>query len=490
MPFIVPNLPDAAYFDQSEPDAGDFRALGERATGVLTGCLVAAQGTPALAVDCAAGTYLINGTPYSKSSGSVTIVAGESNARFDLICGDTNGVTVVIKGTASSNPSFPVADPLSYCLFSAVYVRQSVSAVQITDVVDKRISAPADFKRVYTSSTTVAISLTDAVPKTTSIRSDGQITWVSNVLRRTADAAMEFATSLVLKAADTSLVNLILQGRTTSPGTINVLEVQAYNSSTALASISGTGVATFDNFKHGMGSPEGAVLGNRGDLYVDLSFSDPNAALWIKSDSGDNTGWKPMQQHDTSASVFPVGTIIAIPCDPASYTPAGFVYCNGAQYSATDPTYTALYAKYGVQFGGSVGVNFKVPDYRGYSLAGSGGGLGLTIGQFDGLVNGLATIAVTNMPSHIHPLNDPGHRHPFYGLPYTYRQPSGPPTSLRPMFSDNPLVNLPQMPYLDVWPANWPGDQQTTGITMSPTGGGTPLDVLSPVSGVAFFAKL
>lgn len=486
MTFKVPNTPDASYIDQSEPDAGDFAALGERSTGVLTGCAVTAQGTPALAVDTAAGTYIVAGVPYTKTSGSVTIVAGESQPRFDLIVGTSASVAVVLKGAASSNPTFPSAfDPATHCLFAAVYVRQSVSAIQVTDVVDKRVTAPNSFTRIYTNTTTSVVSTTDNNSKTMSLRSDGLLSWMSSTLGRLGDSAMQFLTSLTIKAQDTSLVNLILKGRSASPGTINVLEVQPNATTTTLAAISGTGVGVFDNFKRGTGSPEGSVVGATGDIYIDAGASDYNNALYFKIGGG-NTGWKAMQQHDTTGNALPTGMIMATPASSGTSFP-GYAFCGGASVSATDPTYTALYAIIQNTFGGSPGVSFLLPDYRGVGLAGVGGQLGLTLGTTSGSLTGLITVGLTNMPRHGHDVNQQPHSHPMPGFPYFWRVE---PTGLRPYPAGSaPVANIPQFPYMDIWPFGF-DDGAYANIQIGQTGSGTPLSALTATSGVNYFIKL
>lgn len=489
MPFQVPNLADVSYIDQAEPDAGDFRALGERGTGFLTGCLVTAQGTPALAVDHAAGTYVIAGTPYTKTSGSIAIVSGESNPRFDLVVGTATGIAV-LKGVASSNPSFPSTfDPTVHCLFASVYVRQSVTSIAGGDVVDKRVSAPNTFNRVYTDTTTVAIAVTDSAAKVFSIKSSGVHTWVNSVLSRVSDAAMQFLTSLTLRPADTSLVNLILKARPSAPSTINVLEVQPDASGTALASISGTGVAQFNNMKRGAGNPNGSVVGSRGDFYCTNDFSDSNAAFWIKTTDATNTGWLALQTHDTTGAAVATGSIVAFPV-VAGTTISGYGYCDGSNHSATDPVQLALYNFIGVTHGGSSGVNFNYPDYRGYSLVGSGGVLGLQPPTKVGETDGFVPITIGNMPPHNHVLNDAGHRHGFYGLPYTMREVSLPPTAYRVYPGEYPPVKGSNLPYMDVWPNNWPGDRAVTGLTMNNTGGGIPLDILGPLATVSYYIKL
>lgn len=485
MTYKVPNTPDTSYIDQSEPDAGDFAALGERSTGVLTGCLVTAQGTPALAVDVAAGTYVIAGTPYSKSSNTVTIVAGESQPRFDLIVGTTAGTAIVLKGAASTNPSFPTFDPAVYCLLGSVYARQSVSAIQATDVLDKRVTVAATFNRVYTDTTTSAISVKDSNAKTLTVRSDGQMSWMSSVLRRTADAAMEYATSLVIKAADTSLVNMILRARASTPAAINVLEVQDSTGATTYASIGGTGIAQFANIKRGSGSPNGVITGVNGDMYIDTASGDINAMLYMKIGGG-NTGWLPMQQHDTTSAILLPGDIVA-KAIPAGTSVPGMLYCDGASYSATNPTYAALYAAIQTTHGGTPGVNFNVPDYRGYGLTGAGGGLNLGVGQATGTTSGLVTLTEAQMPPHDHETAQTAHSHPFYGFPYVW---SPTPKAVKPFPANLPPVNnISQLAYMDIWPIYFPDDVKID-ISVLAAGGGQSFSVVQATRGVSFYIKL
>lgn len=497
MPFAVLNTADATSFDQSEPDAGDFRALGERSTGVLTGCAVAAQATPAASVAVAAGTYLIAGTPYSTpGNGSLPIAGGEANPRFDLVCGDVTGTVVVIRGVASTNPSFPVVDPLLYCLLSSVYVRQSVTTIAVTDVVDKRVSAAPDFRRLYPDTTTVAVSVTDSAAKTTSLKADGTLTWVSSLLHRLGDTAMEFATTLTVRAVDVAINQiLILKARSTVPALQNAIEVQPSASTTPVASISGTGVAKFDNFKRGSGSPEGFIVGVTGDIYSDIGATDYNTALYFKIGGG-NTGWKAMQVHDTTGATVPVGSLFAIPVAAGTSIP-GYAFCGGASQPIVG-AYAALFGVIGYTFGGS-GANFNLPDLQGYQLTGAAGALGLIVGAKSGPPSGAVKIKLANVPPHAHQILDPGHTHPMPGFPYIWKPPSEP-TLLRPYPAHlPPLNNNNSMPYMDIWPFGEDIEAKAGISSTLYTGGNThlatgedfvdPLNVLGPTVGVAFFIK-
>ncbi|MBN1661183.1 MAG: tail fiber protein [Anaerolineae bacterium] len=92
----------------------------------------------------------------------------------------------------------------------------------------------------------------------------------------------------------------------------------------------------------------------------------------------------------------PPGTIVAY---AGATAPAGWLLCDGAQYSVDD--YPALYAAIG-SWGGDPG-SFKVPDLRGRTVIGTGQGSGLTnrpLGEGGGEERHTLTIA--EMPSHSH----------------------------------------------------------------------------------------
>lgn len=500
MPFRVPNQADVSFIDQSEPDAGDFAALGDRNTGVIgTGGAVTAQGSPALAVDYSGPlTYVINSLPYTKTAGgSVAIVGGEANPRFDLVVANTASNVVVLKGTASQNPSFPSLDTSQYCLLAAVYVRQSVTSITTGDVVDKRVTALSTFKRSFTDSSTVALQLVDAVPNTTQMYSDGSISWGTSLLKRTASllsTALDLTTTLTMRAADATLQQLLtLKARTTSPATQNVIEVQPAASTTVLASVSGTGVARFDNFKGGTGSPEGVIVGQPGDLYTQTS----PPTLWMKITGTGNTGWGSMQTTAAAnLSVLPPATVIAL--DVALGTAvAGYLYCDGTQYSAVDPVYVALYNVIQVRHGGTLGVNFKVPDYRGYSLVGPGGELGLNVGDTFGNLNGQVGLVLRQVPPHLHTVIDPGHVHPMAGFPYLWKPPAER-TGLRPFPAQLAPANVPGMPFMDIWPVDfditgYTGIEETLyagGNNRNSTTSVDPVNVMGPVAALPFYIKM
>lgn len=93
-----------------------------------------------------------------------------------------------------------------------------------------------------------------------------------------------------------------------------------------------------------------------------------------------------------------------------SAAPAGFFLCDGAAVSRT--AYAALFAAIGTTYGAGDGsTTFNLPDLRGRVPA------GLQAGDSDfGALNGQGgakthTLTVSQMPTHNHGVNDPGHSH-------------------------------------------------------------------------------
>jgi microcystin-dependent protein len=122
-----------------------------------------------------------------------------------------------------------------------------------------------------------------------------------------------------------------------------------------------------------------------------------------------------------SAIAVPSGTIVAY---GSATAPAGWLLCDGTQYSGVDPKYVALYAAIGTAYGGnSTSQVFNVPDLRGRFLRGvnngttndpdaaartasqSGGNTGDAVGSLEGdafashsHLNGLPACSSTGSP--------------------------------------------------------------------------------------------
>lgn len=90
----------------------------------------------------------------------------------------------------------------------------------------------------------------------------------------------------------------------------------------------------------------------------------------------------------------------------------GAVPCDGKSYPRADPTYAALFAAIGTQYGSADANSFNVPLYSGRTLVVAGQGAGLT-NRALGALFGEETHVLTEaeMPSHTHGVTDPGHAH-------------------------------------------------------------------------------
>lgn len=91
---------------------------------------------------------------------------------------------------------------------------------------------------------------------------------------------------------------------------------------------------------------------------------------------------------------------------PYTFTPYGWLTCDGTQYSATQ--YAALFTLLGGVFPGTGQNTFKVPDLRGFACLGVGSTergsytLGSTVGQAN------VILAESQMPSHDHNVQTQG----------------------------------------------------------------------------------
>lgn len=151
MTFTVPNKLDATYPAQASLDSGDLTILaaGSGLTGVVSGCVVTAQGTPNMTVAVASGAVRSSGTRATVAGGNVTISAAHATLpRHDLITVDSLGALAAVAGTAAAydptggtEPVFP-AIPVGRVVLAAVYVPASTSAITAAMIWDKRVIVP------------------------------------------------------------------------------------------------------------------------------------------------------------------------------------------------------------------------------------------------------------------------------------------------------------------------------------------------------------
>jgi microcystin-dependent protein len=169
MPYIIPNATDVdgtkfIALDQAEPDSLDFQILGDRSTGVLSGCAVTASTTSgALAI--ASGYVALSGVvyPVSGDSSKALSTGPSSGYRFDVVvvrCNPTTNTSeiTIIDGVQSvTNPTYPKSaarlltttgvSTSTYItendVVLAVVFRQGTTAPSNANIVDKRVNVPS-----------------------------------------------------------------------------------------------------------------------------------------------------------------------------------------------------------------------------------------------------------------------------------------------------------------------------------------------------------
>ena len=149
---------------------------------------------------------------------------------------------------------------------------------------------------------------------------------------------------------------------------------------------------------------------------------------------------------------------------PTASAPTGYLLCDGTAVSRT--TYATLFALFGTTFGtGDGSTTFNVPNYTNRMPYGT------TIGTTGGSVT--TTLSISNMPTHVHTITDPGHSH---GIP-----------------RKNELSGT-----VELYVAGGGGDvisdlstnTATTGITQTDAAGsGTAVTTISPYLGINFIIK-
>ena len=137
-----------------------------RGTAVMSGCEVSATGTSRV-VSIAAGQVQINGNAVNVGSGSVTLDAGSTFDRYDLISVDASGSKIVTKGTTKRKCPTQPADT---CLLAIVFVPAGATVIATGDVYDARMDAlTVTRKRSYAASDNVLYCIPTEVCRTGSV---------------------------------------------------------------------------------------------------------------------------------------------------------------------------------------------------------------------------------------------------------------------------------------------------------------------------------
>ncbi len=140
-------------------------------------------------------------------------------------------------------------------------------------------------------------------------------------------------------------------------------------------------------------------------------------------------------------SLCPPGTIVAF---GGTAAPAGWILCDGRSLGQTDPTYAALYAVIGKNFGGVGTASFNVPDFQGRFLRGSDNGQGRdpdaaarTASRSGGATgDNVGSLQSDALRAHSHSYQDTYFAEKFDSV---YLQPGGLPSALT-------IVDLPKLP--------------------------------------------
>lgn len=139
MPMTIPNQAAATYSPQAQMFESDIDALvaGLGKTGVLTGCAVAAQGTPNMTVSVSSGQVQVGGSPASVTGGNVTITAASGTLnRIDHVVSSSSGVLSAVTGTPAANPIAP-AIPANSVILATIYVFAGATSVTNAMITNK-----------------------------------------------------------------------------------------------------------------------------------------------------------------------------------------------------------------------------------------------------------------------------------------------------------------------------------------------------------------
>lgn len=254
--FIVPNAEGLASTKMAEPDQVDFNTLGNARWGVVSGCSVSVVGS--VASIATSGIAVVDGVVVNVNAGqSVTLGAGGSQPRFDLIGVNSAGTIVSIPGTPAADPVFPDV-PASATLLAAVFCPAGSSQFDIFVSDKRKILSPV---AVSTASGTTPILLnryngTD----TFRVDSTGRLEWNNSdtYLYRTGAESVRIHSHLTLDGT------LLTDGSATIGGDADITGTLRSNNLRKLADGS-----AFPN------APQGTLLQLNGKVFIQTAATAP-----------------------------------------------------------------------------------------------------------------------------------------------------------------------------------------------------------------------
>jgi hypothetical protein len=315
MGYTIPNAPDASITDQSEPDSVDFVTLGNRSSGVVSGCAVTASGVADQNVAVSAGEVLSNGAYLTVAGTTLSLGLGDTTSpRFDLVVVTSAGVVAKRQGTAGSNPTFlPLV--AGDVLLAAVYrAAGTADVVTSTRIIDKSIAQPTNTVRTGSGTPSNSVgAIGDTYVNTAISSNSGQ----SQVWFKTASALWENLAEYTVPETALNTANTLV--RRDGSGNFAAGTITA---STVIANV--TGAVTGNVIGNLTGNVTGNTSGTAGSWATARTITlGGNASGSVSLDGSANVT---LSVTNSYAATAPWAGISGVPA---------LVYNNGGTYSVS-----------------------------------------------------------------------------------------------------------------------------------------------------------
>jgi len=176
-----------------------------------------------------------------------------------------------------------------------------------------------------------------------------------------------------------------------------------------------------------------------------------------------------------------IGQIMAV---GFNYAPRGWAMCSGQLLPIAQ--YSAVFSLLGTSFGGNGTTNFGLPNLNGRMAVGTGQSAGTSnyvLGQSSGTES--VTLSQSQMPAHIHAATFTGTGSTFKACS-TLKATSNTPTANAVLARSTDVATTPTSAPAIYAPAGSTADMALAGlnvagtVTVTPTGGSSPVPILSP----------